>query len=700
MQIGKEKMGMYKIYEQKAFVIDGHKGMLVCPQTPREDGKYIWRTAFSDSLDAMDHALLMRGWYVAYYDISGAFGAPSAVESMRRFQEYIEQEFSLSAKAPLFGFGVGGLCAVNYAAAYPEKVAKLYLDAPVLDIFSWPGGYGRGKKSVADWELCRALYQVADGARNVPENPINHIKTLIENRIQVFLVTDDADLAAPFRENGQVLYAEYIRAGAPVKLIEQSGKRQSSYGLEHPEDVADWVEFDTELGCMIETGAQNWQIFQQAEDGYAEVTLCGRCVSCFSQEKFHAFVRVVNEADGTPVLRWTRCETADNRWWVNLSIPTGGLYRIETCMDAAEICNDWSVRGDCIYHIGVGDVYVIAGQSNAAGMGKDFVSDFPELGVHLLKNSGRWDIATHPMSDSTETIHPQNRDGINTGHSPFLSFGKYMKRELGYPIGLVQTALGGSPLRSWSAPHGNLYRSMIAVLKKLNGVKGILWYQGCCDADPDKCGTYGERFAQMVQDVRRELEQPNLPFFTCQIYKVMYQCEEQRDRSWGIVREAQRMAARKIPNVFVIPATGGGMADVIHNSAASNLMLGERLARCALGHLYQRNVMCDAPDVIRAVKCGNTTIRLEFSNIYCTLEWISESAVDKIFFLESERGIAAPVSAKITGKDTVELEFSEELPQRCVVHGAYQADLPYPPVSDSASKLPMLSFYGLSVDTK
>lgn len=690
---------MYQEYEQQKFTVEGHEGILICPPMPRADKRYIWRTEFLGEFDAADRELLKRGWYLAYYRISDRFGTPESVKSMRQFQAYLEQEFSLATKAVLFGFSRGGLYAVNYAAFYPDKVAKLYLDAPVLDIFSWPGGYGRGEGSASDWEICRVLYRVANGARDVLENPVNHIQKLIDSRIPVLLIAGDADTIVPFRENGQLLYAEYTHAGAPIKTIIKPGVGHHPHSLEQPDIIADWVEFDTEYGCIIDEGAQDWQIFQQAEDGYAEIHLSGRCVYCFSQEEFHAFARVVNEADGIPVINWIRCETKNKRWKVTLRVPRGGLYRLETCMDTAENCGDWSVRGDFIYHIGVGDVYVIAGQSNSAGYGKDFISDLPEPGVHLLKNSGYWDIASHPMNDSTATIHPQNRDGANTGHSPYLSFGKYLKRELGYPIGFVQTSLGGSSLCAWSAPNGSLYRSMINVVSKLNGVKGILWYQGCSDAHPDNNGkTYGERFEQMVKDIRRTLKQPDLPFLTCQLHKVMSRYGEQVDRGWGLIREAQRLAALKIHNVFVIPTFGGGMSDGIHNAASANLMIGERLARCALGHLYQRNIMCDAPDIVRAIKCGEFTVRLEFSNVYRSLEWISKMAEDKIFFLESGGVIVAPVSAKISAENTVELGFQKSLPQRCVVHGAYQADLPYPPVTDSASKLPILSFYGVPVE--
>lgn len=93
-------------------------------------------------------------------------------------------------------------------------------------------------------------------------------------------------------------------------------------------------------------------------------------------------------------------------------------------------------------------------------------------------------------------------------------------------------------------------------------------------------------------------------------------------------------------------------------------------------------------------------VRLEFANVYRNLEWISEWAENKIFSLEHAEKRFVPAAAKIADSNAVELLFEEELPAGCVIHGAYEADLPYLPVIDSASKLPMLSFYGVLVEEK
>jgi hypothetical protein len=181
------------------------------------------------------------------------------------------------------------------------------------------------------------------------------------------------------------------------------------------------------------------------------------------------YARIVREDSGENIIWWTMAkELGERKWTVTFqNVPAGGLYRIETCLMRPLQDNiEWALRGDMLHHIGVGDVFVIAGQSNSVGFGKDSIYDCPKLGVHLLKNNGKWDLASHPLGDSTDTVHPENTDCANPGHSPYLAFAKRLKKELGYPIGLVQTALGGSPLKEWNpAEKGTLYQCMLAKIR-------------------------------------------------------------------------------------------------------------------------------------------------------------------------------------------------------------------------------------------
>ncbi|HCQ00632.1 MAG TPA: hypothetical protein DIT99_08015, partial [Candidatus Latescibacteria bacterium] len=84
--------------------------------------------------------------------------------------------------------------------------------------------------------------------------------------------------------------------------------------------------------------------------------------------------------------------------------------------------------------MGVGDLWIIAGQSNAAGYGRGPALDPPELGIHILKNEEVWDVAAQPLNDTTRSTHP-NLEQANPGHAPYLRFARDLKSALGYPIG-------------------------------------------------------------------------------------------------------------------------------------------------------------------------------------------------------------------------------------------------------------------------
>lgn len=457
-----------------------------------------------------------------------------------------------------------------------------------------------------------------------------------------------------------------------------------------------------QLGAIIEKGLVDWQIIQQV-NGKAELSLEG---SWYSQEQLHepkVWVRIIKEDTGDLVLPWQVSEElGKEKWQITLrDVPAGGLYRVETCLNEGNSrVFEWAIRGDMIHHIGVGDIFVIAGQSNSAGYGKDSIYDPPELGVHLLKNSGRWDMASHPMNDSTGTIHEVNRETANPGHSPYLSFAKQLKRELCYPIGLVQASLGGSPLSAWnSEENGVLYKSMINTINlQVGKVKGVLWYQGCSDAAEGLCDTYLSRFKAMVSYIREDLKDENLPILTVQLNRLVSPSSQDPDRCWGKVREAQRQATRQIDNVFIIPTTDCTLSDLIHNSSAANIVIGERLARVALNNIYGRNFVSKAPDIASARKLSADSILLTFDNVYNRLYAFEVGAENLPFAVEDEKGFANIKSYELSNYNEIIITLHRELEESCKVHGVYEQNPKGVIPIDFASHLPVLSFYGVEVN--
>jgi sialate O-acetylesterase len=357
------------------------------------------------------------------------------------------------------------------------------------------------------------------------------------------------------------------------------------------------------IGVRIDGDLAPFRIIQQDEAGTDTLRVHGRWGS--PEKSGTIQLRIVRETDSMVVVPWQSAGRQDAETWQHVlgDVPAGGLYRLESRLFVDPAAPEWGFHGDVVHHIGVGDLWIIGGQSNAAGYGRGPVPDPPELGIHLLGNDETWDIAAHPLNDTTGSTHP-NLETANPAHSPYLRFARELRAALGYPIGLVQTALGGSPLSAWNPeenPDAPLYQNLIHSVNLAGGrVRGIVWYQGESDCSPALAATYERRFAEFIQRLRHDLDMPHLPVIIAQLNRYTAAMSVEDHRGWSLLREAQRQAV-KLGHVTVVPTLDLALSDAIHTSADGNLILGSRKARAALALVYGRRVLSRAPAPTGAV---------------------------------------------------------------------------------------------------
>lgn len=452
-------------------------------------------------------------------------------------------------------------------------------------------------------------------------------------------------------------------------------------------------------GVTIASGPMDWQIIQQI-NGKADIELSGFYVRQEAGDFQEVFLRVVREDNGENVLFWKKAELDLERkfWKIRLqNIPAGGLYRIESCLkEEKETPYEWATRGECVKHLGIGELFVLAGQSNAVGYGKDPAYDPPEMGVHLFRNSDRWDIAAHPLNDSADTRHEISMEPVNAGASPYLSFAKAIHRETGYPVGLIPTALGGSSLSRWNPNEvGDLYQNMVSRIQDAGGVvKAVLWYQGCADTNSSEdANTYETRFMDMVYKLREDIQMPDLMFFTYQLGRyITVPVSLEENRNWSIIREAQRQAAIKLPNIYVLPTMDGTLSDMIHNSASFNLVLGERLARQVLAVVYQKNTWVEAPDLVKAFWIDPYKLELEFSNVQDRL-YAGEAALEEYpFWVEDDRGAIEISEIEFSDYNHIRITVKRQPERNAMLHAYYGQNPKCRCVYDFATHCPILSF--------
>ena len=203
---------------------------------------WIWRARFWDHQPQADLALLERGFHVAYCDVSNLYGAPQAVERWNRFYAFMRR-LGFDARPFLEGMSRGGLIIHNWAAANPRKVSGLYGDNPVLDIRSWPGGFGKGKGSPADWRRCMEVY----GLSSVEEvarrrvNPLDRLEPLARAGAPILYILGMADTVVPPAENAEIAVKEYRRLGRRVEVIRKPGMGHHPHSLPNPQPIVDFV---------------------------------------------------------------------------------------------------------------------------------------------------------------------------------------------------------------------------------------------------------------------------------------------------------------------------------------------------------------------------------------------------------------------------------------------------------------------------
>ena len=122
--------------------------------------------------------------------------------------------------------------------------------------------------------------------------------------------------------------------------------------------------------------------------------------------------------------------------------------------------------------IGVGEVFVVAGQSYATNCNDErlTVADPQQRVVAFDSAKQTWAVANDPQPVF---------DGSDSG-SIWPPLGDALAKEFGVPIGFANVAIGGSSSAQW-LPEGNVLPRLINAGKTLGTFRAVLWQQGESD---------------------------------------------------------------------------------------------------------------------------------------------------------------------------------------------------------------------------
>lgn len=232
--------GFFEDYECEEFEFMGLPAKIVKPHG-KSNGKWALKTEYFGSFPALEMELLERGWHIAFNQNDNRWAERQDIERKAAFIRYISETYGLSHKCAIVGLSCGGLYGVRLAAYCPELISVLYLDAPVMNLLSFPAALGNAKSSFFD-EYERFTGRTLSEMLSYREHPIDQMDILVQNDIPVILVAGDSDRSVPYCENGALLERYYKEKGGTIEVHIKSGCDHHPHGLENPAIIADFIE--------------------------------------------------------------------------------------------------------------------------------------------------------------------------------------------------------------------------------------------------------------------------------------------------------------------------------------------------------------------------------------------------------------------------------------------------------------------------
>ena len=275
------------------------------------------------------------------------------------------------------------------------------------------------------------------------------------------------------------------------------------------------------------------------------------------------------------------------------TLPVGGPYNVVISSST----DDSIAFGDIL----VGDVWILAGQSNMQGWGNLTNASPSDYNVRAFYMDDIWKIAKDPIHNldyAKANIHwkirkldPKTFTPNATplkGVGPGVFLGVELFRKIGVPQGLIACSHGGSKIDQWDyldkelgddSLYGAMYNRFV---KNGSRVRGVLWYQGCSDCQGHLIDSYKEKTKRFFEAVRKDFNDENLPVLMVQLATMINEPSNQQDYYYSTIREAQRLISWEMDNVYLIPALDLELDDIIHISGKGHRILGRRLAEAAL----------------------------------------------------------------------------------------------------------------------
>jgi hypothetical protein len=262
------------------------------------------------------------------------------------------------------------------------------------------------------------------------------------------------------------------------------------------------------------TAPLDYEVIQRHSPTHGVLQIAGRLTSALVEPAV-VEARLFNPGVDTPWTAMTNLPAGQTEFRAAMNAPAGGWFQLHVRVRrGAETLAETNVA-----HVGIGEVFVIAGQSNSANHGERKQRPASD---RVAAFSGRhWQPALDPQPGAT-----------GSGGSFIPPFADAMAARFNVPVGVACVGVGATSVREWlprgtrfpNPPtltgqvsrlengewesKGRLFDNLVARMKQLGpgGFRAVLWHQGESDANQrDASRTLpGELYRRFMEQLIRE----------------------------------------------------------------------------------------------------------------------------------------------------------------------------------------------------
>jgi len=229
---------------------------------------------------------------------------------------------------------------------------------------------------------------------------------------------------------------------------------------------------------------KNFQVFQRQSRFRGQIIVSGRvkpeCDTVMARFSGKSLEGRRLPDEWQPVL----LEKSARSFFAELPAPAGGWYVLQV---RAFKGNEVVAKGG-VDKVGVGEVFVGAGQSNSTNSGEERTTQ--TSGMVSSFSGAYWQLADDPQPG----VYDKTKGG-----SCWPTFGDAMHTRFRVPIGVAVTGRGGTSVYAWK-PGSDLFNWMILRVCQLgpNGFRAVLWHQGEADVG-GKLDDYAQNLTGVIR---------------------------------------------------------------------------------------------------------------------------------------------------------------------------------------------------------